>query len=128
MDSNPTPSPDAASAEPASPFRPAPADAQPAAPVRRIVRMEGHCPDQIDPLEAPDLDSAVHETRRLRHDGWTPDKMRHATCGRSVIVRVNHRGPFHDDRDIDLSANAAERIGLIAEGAGRVTLRLLARA
>jgi rare lipoprotein A len=45
--------------------------------------------------------------------------------GKSVIVRVNDRGPFHGNRVIDLSRAAAERIGLVARGTGRVELALL---
>ncbi len=45
--------------------------------------------------------------------------------GRTVIVRVNDRGPFHDDRILDLSYAAAARLGLIASGTARVRLRAL---
>lgn len=45
--------------------------------------------------------------------------------GRSVVVRVNDRGPFHGGRLIDLSHAAAQRLGLIARGSGRVDLALL---
>lgn len=40
--------------------------------------------------------------------------------GRSVIVRVNDRGPFHDDREIDLSYAAAARLDILGHGTGRV--------
>lgn len=40
--------------------------------------------------------------------------------GRSVIVRVNDRGPFHDDRLIDLSYAAAIRLGYQERGTARV--------
>ena len=40
--------------------------------------------------------------------------------GRSVIVRVNDRGPFHDDRLIDLSYAAAYRLDILQKGTGRV--------
>nr|WP_261396062.1 septal ring lytic transglycosylase RlpA family protein [Halomonas sp. DP8Y7-1] len=40
--------------------------------------------------------------------------------GRSVIVRVNDRGPFHDDREIDLSYAAAARLDILDNGTGRV--------
>lgn len=40
--------------------------------------------------------------------------------GRSVIVRINDRGPFHEDRIIDLSYAAASRLGVTARGTGRV--------
>lgn len=45
--------------------------------------------------------------------------------GKSVIVRVNDRGPFHADRIIDLSYAAAWKLGLIATGSGRVTVELI---
>jgi rare lipoprotein A len=40
--------------------------------------------------------------------------------GRSVVVRVNDRGPFHSDRVIDLSYAAAWKLGLVANGSGPV--------
>lgn len=45
-----------------------------------------HMPALVDPLESRDLDNAFTETRRLRHDGWTPEKKRlflerFAECG-----------------------------------------------
>ena len=40
--------------------------------------------------------------------------------GKSVIVRVNDRGPFHGDRLIDLSYTAAAKLGLIGVGSGAV--------
>lgn len=45
--------------------------------------------------------------------------------GRTVMVRINDRGPFKDDRVIDLSLTAARELGLVAEGTGEVTLDLL---
>ena len=46
--------------------------------------------------------------------------------GRSVIVRINDRGPFIKGRTIDLSRAAAERIGLVKRGVGEVRIELLA--
>ena len=43
--------------------------------------------------------------------------------GRSVVVRINDRGPFIKGRDIDLSQGAARRIGL--PGVGRVTIEVI---
>ncbi len=40
--------------------------------------------------------------------------------GRSVIVRVNDRGPFKDSRVIDLSYAAAHRLGTLDHGVGEV--------
>ena len=45
--------------------------------------------------------------------------------GRSVTVRINDRGPFHGNRIIDLSRSAAEDIGIVQRGHGRVELALL---
>lgn len=40
--------------------------------------------------------------------------------GKSVIVRINDRGPFHGERLIDLSYTAAWKLGLVKAGSGRV--------
>jgi rare lipoprotein A len=40
--------------------------------------------------------------------------------GKSVVVRINDRGPFIEGRIIDLSYTAAHRIGLLAGGSARV--------
>ena len=45
--------------------------------------------------------------------------------GRSVVVRINDRGPFVKGRDIDLSQGAARRIGL--PGVGQVTVEVLGK-
>ncbi len=48
-------------------------------------------------------------------------------CGRrSVVVRVNDRGPAAwTGRSIDLSRGAAARLGLIKKGTGRVSISVL---
>jgi rare lipoprotein A len=45
--------------------------------------------------------------------------------GRSVVVRINDRGPFHSDRIIDLSYVAAWKLGLVASGSGLVTVEAI---
>jgi rare lipoprotein A len=40
--------------------------------------------------------------------------------GKSVVVRINDRGPFHSKRVIDLSYTAAYKLGYIAQGSTRV--------
>lgn len=45
--------------------------------------------------------------------------------GRSVIVRVNDRGPFHGDRLIDLSFAAAEKLDMVSSGTARVEVRAI---
>lgn len=45
--------------------------------------------------------------------------------GRSVVVRVNDRGPFHEGRVVDLSYAAAVKLGITQRGTGRVEVRAL---
>ena len=45
--------------------------------------------------------------------------------GKSVIVRLNDRGPFHEDRLIDLSWLAAQRLGLLGRGSGLVEVEAI---
>jgi rare lipoprotein A len=47
--------------------------------------------------------------------------------GRELLVRVNDRGPFvdRDQRIIDLSRAAAERLGMVRSGTARVRVRAL---
>lgn len=45
--------------------------------------------------------------------------------GKSVIVRVNDRGPFHSDRVIDLSYGAAVKLGYMEEGTAEVEVEVL---
>lgn len=47
--------------------------------------------------------------------------------GKSVVVRINDRGPFVGKRIIDLSRGAAERIGLIKRGVAPVKVEVLSR-
>ena len=48
--------------------------------------------------------------------------------GQRVVVRINDRGPFVEGRIIDLSREAADELGLLAKGVGRVRVRYLGRA
>lgn len=45
--------------------------------------------------------------------------------GKSVVVKINDRGPFVKGRVIDLSRAAASRIGLIKAGVGKVKVEVL---
>jgi rare lipoprotein A len=47
--------------------------------------------------------------------------------GRSVVVRVNDRGPYAGGRIVDLSAGSADVIGLTASGVAPVSLEVLSR-
>lgn len=48
--------------------------------------------------------------------------------GSSVVVRVNDRGPFHGERIIDLSAAAAELLGMTNAGIAQVQVDYIGRA
>ncbi len=45
--------------------------------------------------------------------------------GKSVIVRINDRGPFVGGRIIDLSLGAAQIVGITSTGVGRVKITVL---
>jgi rare lipoprotein A len=45
--------------------------------------------------------------------------------GKSVVVRINDRGPFHENRIIDLSFAAAVKIGVWPKGTGLVEVRAI---
>ncbi len=45
--------------------------------------------------------------------------------GRKIIVRVNDRGPFHDNRVVDLSYTAAIKLDMTAKGTALVEIRAL---
>jgi rare lipoprotein A len=45
--------------------------------------------------------------------------------GRSMTVKINDRGPFHDDRIIDLSYAAAVKLGVDQTGTARVEVRAI---
>jgi rare lipoprotein A len=49
-------------------------------------------------------------------------RVTHKESGKSVIVRINDRGPYIDGRSLDLSRGAAEAIGMIDEGVAEVEI------
>ncbi len=65
--------------------------------------------------------TAAHKTLRIP----TYVQVTNLENGRRVVVRVNDRGPFHDDRIIDLSYAAAQRLGMLGKGTARVEVRHL---
>ncbi|MGV8928860.1 MAG: septal ring lytic transglycosylase RlpA family protein [Brevundimonas sp.] len=48
--------------------------------------------------------------------------------GRRIVVRVNDRGPFVDNRIIDLSRGSADALGMLQAGVAEVRVRYLGRA
>lgn len=47
-------------------------------------------------------------------------RVTHLETGKSVIVRVNDRGPFIAGRVVDLTYSAAESLGMIEQGVAKV--------
>ena len=45
--------------------------------------------------------------------------------GRSIVVRVNDRGPFHPERIIDLSYTAAYKLGFVNAGSAQVEVEAI---
>src|SRR5687767_6508138 len=73
-----------------SPFDPPAEAALPDEP-RLTPLLTAHMPEFVDPLEPREPETSLTATRRLRHDGWTPEKKRlflerFAECG--VIVEA----------------------------------------
>nr|WP_244516033.1 septal ring lytic transglycosylase RlpA family protein [Acinetobacter marinus] len=46
--------------------------------------------------------------------------------GKSVVVKVNDRGPFHGNRVLDLSYGAAKALGITNSGVGKVSIERVA--
>jgi peptidoglycan lytic transglycosylase len=65
--------------------------------------------------------SAAHKTLPLP----TFARVTNLSNGKSVIVRINDRGPFHENRLIDLSYAAASRLGILGEGTGLVEVKAI---
>lgn len=61
------------------------------------------------------------------HHAGTMLKVTRLDNGKSVIVRVNDRGPFKAGRVIDLSRIAAEEIDLIRDGVAQVKVEVVSR-
>ena len=49
-------------------------------------------------------------------------KVTNKTNGKSVVVKVNDRGPFHGNRVMDLSYGAAKQLGITNKGVGNVSI------
>ncbi|MBI4517024.1 MAG: septal ring lytic transglycosylase RlpA family protein [Deltaproteobacteria bacterium] len=47
--------------------------------------------------------------------------------GRSVVIRINDRGPYVEGRGIDLSYAAARRLGIVRRGIARVHVEVLSQ-
>ncbi|VAW55211.1 Septum-associated rare lipoprotein A [hydrothermal vent metagenome] len=65
--------------------------------------------------------TAAHKTLPLP----TYVEVTHKGNGRKIILKVNDRGPFHDDRILDLSYAAARKLGISDTGTGEISLRTI---
>jgi rare lipoprotein A len=74
--------------------------------------------ERFDPSQM----TAAH--RHLEFGTWV--EVTRLDTGQSVRVRINDRGPFgNEDRIIDLSRGAAEKIGLVRTGVTKVQVRIV---
>ena len=62
---------------------------------------------------------------KMSSPGTTRVKVTNLGNGRSVIVRINDRGPYHGSRIIDLTREAAVRLGMREAGTARVLVKSL---
>ncbi len=71
----------------------------------------------------PNAMTAAHKTLPF----GTRVRVTHAGNGRSVIVRINDRGPYVRGRTLDLSRAAASVIGMVGQGVARIRMEILGR-
>ncbi|KPF53059.1 hypothetical protein IP85_19000 [Rhizobium sp. AAP116] len=65
--------------------------------------------------------TAAHKTLPF----GTKLKVTNARSGKSVVVRINDRGPFIRGRVLDLSKAAAQNIGMIRSGHAKVCYEII---
>lgn len=80
----------------------------------------GHMTSNGETFNKDDL-TAAHRTLPFN----TKVRVTNLKNDKSVVVRINDRGPWKEDRIIDLSYEAAKQIGLIASGTGLVRLEVI---
>jgi rare lipoprotein A len=83
-------------------------------------KFHGRATSSLEPYDMYSF-TAAHKTLPLP----TYARVTNLDNGRSVIVRVNDRGPFHDGRLIDLSYAAAIKLGIHVRGTGNVEVRAI---
>ncbi len=75
--------------------------------------------------EIYDMERLTAAHRTLPFGTWV--RVDNLTNGKDVTVRINDRGPFVDQRIIDLSRAAARKIEMLGPGTARVRLTVTAR-
>ena len=83
-------------------------------------KFHGYMTSSLEPYDMYRF-SAAHKTLPLP----TYARVTNLENGKSVVVRINDRGPFHENRLIDLSYAAAVRIGIWPKGTGLVEVRAI---
>ncbi|GIW39909.1 MAG: hypothetical protein KatS3mg076_0486 [Candidatus Binatia bacterium] len=83
-------------------------------------RFEGKTTASGRPFDPARL-TAAHRTYPLGSDV----RVTNLRNGRSLILKIDDRGPFVEGRGIDLSREAARRLGILEPGVGRVVVELL---
>ena len=83
-------------------------------------KFHGRATSSLEPYDMYQF-TAAHKALPLP----THVRVTHLINGRSVVVRVNDRGPFHADRLIDLSYAAAIKLGMHIDGTAPVEIRVL---
>ena len=83
-------------------------------------RFQGRATASGERYDADEL-TAAHRTLPF----GTRVKVTNLDNDRSVVVRVNDRGPFKDGRIIDVSKKAADQLGFVNAGLARVKIQVL---
>ena len=83
-------------------------------------KFHGRATSSLEPYDMYQF-SAAHKSLPLP----THARVTNLENGRSVVVRVNDRGPFHEGRIIDLSYAAAVKLGVHVNGTAPVEVRAL---
>ena len=83
-------------------------------------RLHGKRTASGEPYDETDL-TAAHPALPF----GTLIKVTNTYNGRSVVVRINDRGPFVGHRILDVSQSTAELLGMIRAGSARVRIEVL---
>lgn len=79
---------------------------------------------------APTASGEVYDQKELTaahrtHPFGTHLRVTNLSNGNEVVVRVNDRGPFHDERILDVSLEAARQLGFVDEGLAKVKIEVV---
>jgi rare lipoprotein A len=83
-------------------------------------RMQGRATSSGQPYDRDAL-TAAHRTLPF----GTRVKITNLETSKSVVVRINDRGPHVAGRIVDVSSSAAKRLGMSANGVAKVRLEIL---